>query len=35
MRSKGNSGKEYDNLAARMKSVLQEFAKEFAADAKA
>ena len=35
MRSKGNSGKEYDALAARMKAVLQEFGKEFAADAKA
>jgi F-type H+-transporting ATPase subunit alpha len=35
MRSKGNSGKEYDALAARMKAVLQEFGKEFAVDAKA
>jgi F-type H+-transporting ATPase subunit alpha len=35
LRTKGNSGKEYDALAAQMKSVLQEFAKEFAADAKA
>ena len=35
MRSKGNSGKEYDALAARMKSVLQEFGREFAVDAKA
>jgi F-type H+-transporting ATPase subunit alpha len=35
MRSKGNSGKEYDALAGRMKSVLQEFGKEFAVDAKA
>jgi F-type H+-transporting ATPase subunit alpha len=35
MRQKGNSGKEYDALAARMKSVLQEFGKEFAAEVKA
>src|SRR3954451_22877148 len=35
LRTKGSSGKEYDNVAAKMKSVLQEFAKEFAADAKA
>jgi F-type H+-transporting ATPase subunit alpha len=35
LRTKGNSGKEYDALANKMKSVLQEFAKEFAADAKA
>jgi F-type H+-transporting ATPase subunit alpha len=35
LRTKGANSKEYDNVAARMKAVLQEFAKEFAADAKA
>jgi F-type H+-transporting ATPase subunit alpha len=35
LRTKGTSGKEFDNVAGKMKAVLQEFAKEFAADAKA
>jgi F-type H+-transporting ATPase subunit alpha len=34
LRTKGNNGKEYDALQARMRAVVSEFVKEFAPDAK-
>jgi F-type H+-transporting ATPase subunit alpha len=34
MRTKGNSGKDYDALQAKMRAVVSEFVKEFAPDAK-
>jgi F-type H+-transporting ATPase subunit alpha len=34
LRSKGNDGKAYDSLQARMRAVVSEFVKEFAVDAK-